>query len=193
MNSILFFLGLIFGQIQRHPSRAFSVLRAPMVRGFLITATVIKKLACLFWGTVQFMGFGLSSVIVLLILANTLLDSELAVWASLLVIGGSPRVLGGRFRNRSSSVRNVTVVEEQSAVSSPPSSSSFDEAAYAATLTAIADVELRRRARGITAELRSGRSLTAQERFEHQQQRTIIYKTLDARRAAKGKPLAHRP
>ena len=192
MNSILFFLGLIFGQIQRHPSRAFSVLRAPMVRGFLITATVIKKLACLFWGTVQFLGFGLSSVVVLLILANTLLSSELAVWASLLVIGGSPRVLGGRFRNRSSSVRNVTVVEEQSAVSSPPSSSSFDEAAYAATLTAIADVELRRRARGITAELRS-RSLTAQERFEHQQQRRVIYETLDARRAAKGKPLAHRP
>ena len=188
LNNVLFFLGLVFGQVRRQPARAFSALRAPMVRCFLITATALKKITHLLWATVQFLGFGLSSVVLLLILANTLLSSELAIWASLFVLGGSPRVLGGRFRNRPSSARNVTIAEEQSlAVSASSSSSSlssaFDEAAYAATLTALADVDLRRKARGITNELRSRRSLTAQERFERAQQRRVIYKTLDDRRA----------
>ncbi|MCB1797161.1 MAG: hypothetical protein KDJ70_22605, partial [Candidatus Competibacteraceae bacterium] len=101
LNNVLFFLGLVLGQFQRHPLRTLT----PVVRGFSMLATALKKITYLSWATVQFMGFGLSSVVLLLVLANTLLDSERAVWASVFILGASRGVLSSAFRGRPSSRR----------------------------------------------------------------------------------------
>lgn len=186
-RALLLFLGLVLGQVQRHPVRTLGALQARVVRYSFMMVTALKPLVCLPWRAWRVIdgpvtrAFAL--VMGLIVLVNLLASSSaLAGWATLFIVGAS-RGLTGPLRRG-----HPTAWRWQSATpAATPAQAPFDAAAYAATLAPFSDSELRRQARDITQALRGGDpSLTEEDRYIRMQRRRVIYETLDARRAAQG-------
>lgn len=186
-RALLLFLGLVLGQVQRHPLRTLGALQARVVRYSLILATALKPLACLPWRAWRVIdgptARAFALVMGLIVLVNLLASSSaLAGWATLFIVGASRGLTGPLRRGHPTAWRWQSATPAATPVPAP-----FDAAAYAATLAPFSDPELRRQARDITQALRGGDpSLTEEDRYIRVQQRRVIYETLDARRAAQG-------
>ena len=186
-RALLLFLGLVLGQVQRHPMRTLGALQALVVRYSLILATTLKLLVCLPWRVWRVIdgptARAFALVMGLIVLFNLLASSSaLAGWATLFIVGAS-RGLTGPLRRQLPSTRRW----QSTTPAATPVPAPFDAAAYAATLAPFSDLELRRQARDITQALRGGDpSLTEEDRYIRVQRRRVIYETLDARRAAQG-------
>ena len=186
-RAFLLFLGLVLGQVQRHPLRTLGALQALVVRYSLILATALKPLACLPWRAWRVIdgptARAFALVMGLIVLVNLLASSSaLAGWATLFIVGASRGLTGPLRRGHPTAWRWQSATPAATPVPAP-----FDAAAYAVTLAPFSDPELRRQARDITQALRGGDpSLTEEDRYIRVQQRRVIYETLDARRAAQG-------
>lgn len=186
-RALLLFLGLVLGQVQRHPLRTLGALQVLVVRYSLMMVTALKPLVCLPWRAWRVIdgptARAFTLVMGLIVLVNLLASSSaLAGWATLFIVGASRGLTGPLRRGHPTAWRWQSATPAATPVPAP-----FDAAAYAATLAPFSDPELRRQARDITQALRGGDpSLTEEDRYIRVQQRRVIYETLDARRAAQG-------
>lgn len=186
-RALLLFLGLVLGQVQRHPARSLRALAVCLGHAVVVFFLCIRQLVCILWraylevdGPVT-RAFAL--VMGLIVLVNLLASSSaLAGWATLFIVGASRGLTGPLRRGHPTAWRWQSATPAATPVPAP-----FDAAAYAATLAPFSDLELRRQARDITQALRGGDpSLTEEDRYIRVQRRRVIYETLDARRAAQG-------
>ena len=188
LRTLLLILGLVFGQVQRHPARSFRALAVCLGHAVVIVlefaAQHLVRLPWRAWRVIDgppARAFAL--VMGLIVLANLLASSgALAGWATVFIVGASRGLTGPLRRGHPTAWRWQSATPAATPVPVP-----FDAAAYAATLAPFSDLELRRQARDITQALRGGDpSLTDAERRDRVQQRRVIYETLDARRTAQG-------
>ena len=193
-RALLLFLGLVLGQVQRHPLRTLGALQVLVVRYSLMMVTALKQLVCLPWRAWLVIdgptARAFTLVMGLIVLTNLLASSSaLAGWATVFIVGASRGLTGARRRQFPSTRRWQSATPAATPVPAP-----FDAAAHAATLAPFSDPELRRQARDITHALRGGDpSLTEEDRLIRVQQRRVIYETLDARRAAQSGSPHRRP
>ncbi len=174
-RALLLFLGLVLGQVQRHPARSLRALAVCLGHAVVVFFLCIRQLVCILWraylevdGPVT-RAFAL--VMGLIVLVNLLASSSaLAGWATLFIVGASRGLTGPLRRGHPTAWRWQSATPAATPVPAP-----------------FSDLELRRQARDITQALRGGDpSLTEEDRYIRVQRRRVIYETLDARRAAQG-------
>ena len=117
-RALLLFLGLVLGQVQRHPVRTLGALQALAVRYSLMIVTALKQFVCLLWRAWLVIdgppARAFALVMGLIVLVNLLASSSaLAGWATVLIVGAS-RGLTGTRRGPPTSTRRV-----QSAMAAP--------------------------------------------------------------------------
>lgn len=195
LTPVLFCLGLVLGRAPHHPIKTLGALLAFGVRHLIAiaapTTTVLKRVAVALgrvWRVIDGPATRARVLVVgLIVLANTLAShSALAGWATLFVFGASRSLLTSAFRGCPAALTRLPPPSAPAAGLAP-----FDETAFAATLAPHSDQELRRRARQLTDELHHNPALTGEDRHVHEQQRRVIYATLDARRAARSGSPCH--
>ncbi len=153
MNHRLFVLGLVCGRAQNHPLRTLVALIAFLGRGVIFLARFSGAIACLLYRGWQAIdgpaARGITLVASLILLANTLLDSDVAGWAMLLIVGASRSLFSASWSHTATPKNRSVSVPIEKAGLRP-----FDEATFVASLDRLSD-----------RELRCSSSVTEQQRF----------------------------
>ena len=122
-RALLLFLGLVLGQVQRHPVRTLGALQALAVRYSLMIVTALNQFVCLLWRAWLVIdgppARAFALVMGLIVLVNLLASSSaLAGWATVFIVGAS-RGLTGLLRRGHPTSRRVQSVSPAAPVPAP--------------------------------------------------------------------------